>query len=104
MYAIVEVGNSQFKVFEKDELLIEKAVSLRTHKLSLGKVLLAVKGKEVKIGRPYLKNAKVNCEVKKFLKGEKKIAFKYRRRKSSQFKKGQRQKLVLVKINELQID
>lgn len=101
MYVIVEVGNRQYKVAENDEILIEKAVSPRTHKLSLDKVLLATKDKKTKIGNPYLKNTKVNCEVVAHLKGKKKIAFKFRRRKSSQTKKGHRQRLVLVKVKEI---
>ena len=87
MYAIVEVGNRQYKVAEKDEILIEKAVGPRAQKLSLDKVLLAVKDKKVKIGSPYLKDAKVNCEIKAQVKGKKRIAFKFKRRKSSQSKK-----------------
>lgn len=101
MYAIVEVGSRQYKVAKDDEILIEKAVSPRAHKLSLDKVLLIAKDKNVLFGRPYLKDAKVDCEVKARLKAEKKIAFKFRRRKSSQSKKGHRQKLVLVKVKEI---
>ncbi len=101
MYAIVEVGNRQYKVAENDEILIEKAVSPRGHKLSLDKVLLSVKDKNVKIGNPYLKGAKVNCEIIARPRGEKKIAFKYRRRKSSQSKKGHRQQLVKVRVKEI---
>jgi len=101
MYAIVEVGNRQYKVAENDELLIEKAVSPRAHKLSLEKVLLIAKDKTIRIGQPYLKGAKVNCEVKARLRDKKKIAFKYRRRKSSQSKGGHRQELVLVKVKEI---
>lgn len=81
--------------------MIEKALGARTHKLTLDKVLLAVKDKKAKLGQPYLKDAKVNCEVKARLKGKKKIVFKYRRRKGSATKKGHRQHLVLVKVKEI---
>lgn len=101
MYAIVEAGNRQYKVTKGEEILIEKALGARAHKLSLDKVLLIVKDKNISIGRPYLKGAQVNCEVQARLKGKKTIAFKYRRRKSSQSKKGQRQNLVKVKVKEI---
>ena len=101
MYAVVEVGNRQYRVCKNDEILIEKAISPRTHRLSLDKVLLIAKDKNVKLGKPYLKEVKVDCEVKARLKGEKRIAFKYRRRKDSQSKKGHRQKLILVKVKEI---
>ena len=60
-----------------------------------------VKDKTVKVGQPYLKEAKVNCEVQARIKGKKKIAFKFRRRKDSHTKKGHRQHLVLVKVKEI---
>lgn len=101
MYAIVEAGSRQYKVSKNDEILIEKALTARTHKVSLDKVLLLAKDKDIKIGKPYLKDTKVNCEVQAHLKGKKKISFKYRRRKSSQVKKGHRQKLILMKVKEI---
>lgn len=101
MYAIVEVGSRQYRVAENDELLIERTFPSRALKLSLDKVLLIVKDKTVKLGNPYLKDAKINCEVRRKLKGKKKIAFKFRRRKNSQSKRGYRQKFVLVKVKEI---
>jgi len=101
MYVIVEVGSRQYKVAENDEILIEKAISPRTHKVVLDKVLLAVKDKKARIGNPYLTDTKLNCEVVRAVKGKKKIAFKYRRRKSSQSKTGYRQKMILVKVKEI---
>ena len=103
MYAIVEVGKRQFKVAENDEILLEKPLSARINKLTLDKVLLLAKDKSVKIGNPYLKDVKVNCELIAHLKGKKKIAFKFRRRKSSQSKKGNRQRLILVKVKEIRV-
>jgi len=104
MYAIVEIGSKQYKVSENDQLLIEKAVSECKQKLTLDKVLLVVKDKKVKIGNPYLKETKVNCEVLGIRKIKKKVALKFRKRKDSQTKKGSRQKQVLVKIAKIQTE
>lgn len=101
MYAIVEVGSRQYKVAENDELVIERTLPSGVHKLSLDKVLLIAKDKTVRLGNPYLKDVKVNCEVRLKLKGKKRIAFKFRRRKNSQSKRGYRQKLILVKVKEI---
>ena len=103
MYAIVEVGSKQFKVAKDDEILIEKAVGPRTHKLSLDKVLLIVKDNKAKIGTPYLKEAKVNCEVVNHQKGKKVISFKWRRRKDTHRKKGYRAQLVLIKVKDIHL-
>lgn len=101
MYAIVEVGNKQYRVSQNDEIWVEKAVSARSHKLALDKVLLAVKDKKVQMGNPYIKDAKVQCEVVRQGKGEKKIAYKCRRRKSSRSIRGHRQKMVLLRIKDI---
>jgi large subunit ribosomal protein L21 len=101
MYAIVEVGSKQYKVAVDEQLLVEKALTPRAHKVSFDKVLLVVKDKTVKVGQPYLKEAKVNCDVIARQKGKKKIAFKYRRRKGSQSKIGHRQQFILVKVKEI---
>ncbi|MFC1631291.1 50S ribosomal protein L21 [Candidatus Omnitrophota bacterium] len=101
MYAIVEIGGKQYKVAAGDEILVEQAVSARAQKVSLEKVLLVAKDKTVNLGTPYLKAAQVNCEIKARLKGKKKIAFKFRKRKNSQSKIGSRQQLVLLKVKEI---
>lgn len=101
MYAIVEVGSRQLRVAPDEQILIERAVSARTQKLSLDRVLLIAKDKKFKLGQPYLKDAKIDCEVVGRVKGKKKIAFTYRRRKASQSKKGQRQQLLRVKVKQI---
>ena len=101
MYAIVEVNNKQYKVAPNEQLLIEGCLNQRKQGLSLDEVLLSAKGKQVNLGRPYLKGCKVECQIIAQVKGEKKIAFKCRRRKSSQSKKGQRQDLILLKVKEI---
>jgi len=103
MYAVVEIGNKQYKVAKDDEILAELAVGPRAHKISLDKVLLVVKDKKPKIGNPYLKEAKVNCELIARQRGKKTIAYKWRRRKDSHCKKGYRAQLVRVKVKDITV-
>jgi len=70
----------------------------------LNKVLLVSHNNKVEVGQPYLKEAKVKAEVLQQFKAKKVISFKYRRRKSSDWKKGHRQQLTRLKIQEIQID
>ena len=62
---------------------------------------MAEKG-NIRIGQPYVKGAKVTACVLKNLKARKVISYKYRRRKSSHWKKGHRQLLTRVKIKEIE--
>ncbi len=101
MYAIIEVGGKQFRV-EKDEVLdVEKLIIDPGEKLVLDKVLLVASGDNVDIGQPYLKGASVTCACVDQVKGEKIVSYKYRRRKSSHWKKGHRQQLTRIKVDEI---
>jgi large subunit ribosomal protein L21 len=101
MYAIVEVGAKQYNVKKGDILEVEKQLAEEGKEIALNKVLLVSKDKKVEVGLPYLKGASVKALVIKQIKSKKIISFKYRRRKSSHWKKGHRQQLTRLKIKEI---
>jgi large subunit ribosomal protein L21 len=101
MYAIVEVGGKQYKVSEGDIIDVEKQDVEAGKVLALKNVLLAAKDEDIKVGQPYVSGAVVNALVSKQIKADKVVSFKYRRRKSSHWKKGHRQQLTRLKIKEI---
>ena len=103
-YAVVEIGGSQFKVQKGD--IIEADFSLGKSKKSLkfDKVLMYHIGKKLELGDPYVKGASVSCEVVGEGRGRKIVVYKYKRRKSSKFKRGHRQKQITLKIKEIEGD
>ncbi len=101
MYAVVEAYGKQHRVKLGDKLNLERAEGEEGSKIKLDKILLFSDSKKINIGQPYLKNVVVNCEIIARIKDKKKIIFKYRRRKSSQTKRGHRQKLIQVEIKEI---
>jgi len=101
MYAVIEVGGRQYSVKKNDVIEVEKLDLKAAKDMVLDKVLLVAKDKTVEVGRPYVKGAKVEACVVKNLKGEKTIAFKYRRRKNSHWTKGNRQELTQLKIKDI---
>jgi large subunit ribosomal protein L21 len=103
MYAIIEVGGKQYNVKEQDLIEVEKQAGKEGQEIALSKVLLVSKDKKLEIGQPYLKEARVVAEVLQQIKAKKVISFKYRRRKSSHWKKGHRQQLTRLKIKEIKI-
>lgn len=101
MFAIIETGGKQFRVEEGRYLSVEKLDVEEGKDIVLDKVLMVNNG-EVKIGQPYVENAKVTCEVLEHGRGKKVIVFKKRRRKDSAVKRGHRQeytKLMVKAIN-----
>lgn len=104
MYAIVETGGKQYRLTKNDILQIEKLKSAAPGKqVKLDKVLFYVDGKKVEIGRPYIKNAKVTCDVIGNVKGTKSISYKYKRRKGMRKKIGHRQLLTKIKVKEISL-
>ena len=101
MYAIIEVGGKQYRVAKDEVLEVERLPGEEGKEITLDKVLLVNKNKKIEFGQPYLKDSSVQAVILKQTKGEKKISYKYRRRKSSHWKKGHRQQLTCLKIKEI---
>ena len=111
-YAIVQTGGKQYRVSKNDTIEVEKLVrvtGLPSGKAAgkpvmLDEVLFYSDGKKVEIGKPYLKGVKVQCEVLGDVKGKKVVSFKYKRRKGYRRKVGHRQKLTMLKIQDITIE
>ncbi len=105
MYAIILTGSKQYKVEPNSEIDIEKVpLRPRAKTVSLDKVLLVADADKIQIGNPFLKNVSVKAEViEPIIKTDKIVSFKYRRRKSSHWRKGHRQKLTRIRIKEISI-
>ncbi|MDP2938781.1 MAG: 50S ribosomal protein L21 [Candidatus Omnitrophota bacterium] len=102
MYAIVQIGQSQYMVKKGDTIAIDRLDDKEGKSVNFDKVILLCSGKsEVNIGQPYLKGIKVNAEVLRHFDGKKKIAFKYKRRKHYYRKHGHRQLLTQLKIIDI---
>mgnify|MGYP006312872749 CR=1 FL=1 len=63
MYAIVETGGKQYKVNKGMEFVVESLGKKEGSTVNLSHVMLASKGKKIYIGTPYIKKAKVVCDV-----------------------------------------
>ena len=63
MYAIIQVGSSQYKVSEGDTINANRLKEEVGKNITVDKVLLFSKGSDVRIGQPYLKDVKVTAKV-----------------------------------------
>ncbi len=105
MFAVVEVGASQFKVSEGDKIEIAQLETLENEEgknITLDKVLMFVNDSDIRVGQPYLKDVKITASVMKHHRGKKVIAFKFRRRKRYSKKTGHRQDLTTLNITKIQ--
>ncbi|MBU6297431.1 MAG: 50S ribosomal protein L21 [Alphaproteobacteria bacterium] len=97
MFAVIRTGGKQYKVAKDDVLTIEKVAGEVGGELKLGEVLL-LGGDRPKTGAPLVAGASVTAEIVAQGKGEKVIAFKKKRRKSTHRKRGHRQPFTKIKI------
>ncbi len=102
-YVIVEIGGSQFKVKKGDIIKADFSLGKSKKSVKIDKVLMSHLGKKVELGSPYIKGASVSCDIISEGRAKKVIAYKYKRRKSSKFKRGHRQKQITLKIKEISL-
>ena len=100
-YAVIKTGGKQYRVSVGDKLDIEKLEAAEGDAVSFGEVLSAGEGEGIRFGAPFLAGAAVVGKVLKQFKGEKVIAFKFKRRKGYARKKGHRQNLTQVEITAI---
>ena len=102
-YVIIETGGKQYKVEEGDVFNIEKVEAASKKECTMDKVLMAVDGEKVRIGKPVLNDVKVYAEILGEVKGEKIRVFKYK--KTQQYRKtlGHRQNYTRLKITKIEL-
>ena len=101
MYAVIKTGGKQYRVAPDDILTVERLAGDAEQTIEFSDVLMVGEADNVKVGSPTVAGAKVVAEVVEQTRGQKVIAFKKRRRKSSRRKRGHRQDLTMVKIKEI---
>jgi large subunit ribosomal protein L21 len=101
MYAVLETGGKQYRVEAGDFLEIESIPAAAGESHVFDRVLLVSRDGNVTVGQPLVSGAKVTADVVEHIRGDKKIAFKFRRRKGYHRTVGHRQELTVVKVREI---
>jgi len=102
MYAVIVVGGKQYSVQKGDIVEVEKLKDVEdTKDITIEKVLLVAKEGSLDVGRPYVKGAHVKIQILGDFKARKVVSYKYKRRKSKDWKKGHRQQLMRIKITDI---
>lgn len=101
MYAVLETGSKQYRVAAGDTLEIERLDVEAGKPFTFDRVLLVNNEGKLTVGSPTVADASVTADVVAHKRGEKKIAFKMKRRKGYHRTVGHRQELTVVKITEI---
>lgn len=101
MFAVVDILGQQFKVAENTKYYVPRLKDDIDSEVTFDSVLVLSDDKNVKIGNPSVKGAKVTAKVLEHLKDDKVIIFKKKRRKGYQKKQGHRQQLTRIEITKI---
>ena len=100
MFAVVRTGAKQYRVAEGDVIKVERLAGEAGDTVTLGEVLM-VGGDSPEIGVPTVEGASVAAEILEQGRGDKIIVFKKRRRQNYRRKKGHRQHLTVLRVDEI---
>ncbi|KLE35036.1 50S ribosomal protein L21 [Aurantiacibacter luteus] len=94
MFAVVRTGGKQYRVAAGDKIAVEKLAGDAGDTITLGDVLLAGDGDEMKDAAKVVVSAEIIAQAK----SEKVLVFKKRRRHNYRRKNGHRQQMTLLRI------
>jgi len=102
-YAIVEASGKQFWLQSDRYYDLDRCHAEVNDVLTIDKVLLINDGKDLKIGKPYVKDAKVEIKILEHRRGPKIIVYKMRPKKKTRRKNGHRQELTRVLVQSISV-
>ncbi|MDC3135064.1 50S ribosomal protein L21 [Prochlorococcus sp. AH-716-J09] len=103
LYAIAETSGQQFW-FEVDRYYdIDRLNAKEKDKITLENVLVLKDNDSINIGKPYVKDARIELEVVSHKRDKKILVYKMRPKKKTRRKMGHRQELTRVMVKSIKI-
>ncbi|MEA2015566.1 MAG: 50S ribosomal protein L21 [Actinomycetota bacterium] len=96
-------GGKQYKAEENKDIIVDRVEGKEGEKVTIKKVNLISDGDKIKIGKPLVSSAEVKATIKKQMKGDKVIAFKYKPKKRYRRKVGHRQLLTMLHLDKISV-
>jgi len=104
LFAIAETSGRQFLFKVNKYYDLDRINAKEKEKITLNNILLIKDKNNISIGKPYIKNAKVELEVMSHLRDKKIIVYKMRPKKKTRRKMGHRQELTRVMVKSITIE
>ncbi len=103
LYAIAETSGQQFWFEVNRYYDIDRLNAKEKDKITLDKVLVLKDKESITIGKPYVKDAKIELEVVSHKRDKKILVYKMRPKKKTRKKMGHRQELTRVMVKSIKI-
>lgn len=104
MFAVIKSGGRQYKVSVGQTLEVNRLPTEDGEQVAFDEVLLISDEDRVLIGTPLVENAVVLATAVKQGRGEKLIVFRYKAKKRIRHRKGHRQELTILSIDDIVAD
>ena len=98
MFAIVNILGDQIKMLENGKYYVPRLKDKVDSEVTFNSVLMIGDSKNIKIGTPEVKGAKVTAKVLEHIKDDKVIVFKKKIRKCYKKKAGHRQQYTKIEV------
>lgn len=100
-FAIFKTGGKQYQAVEGATVAIEKIEGQAGDTVEFAEVLFRkASDGQFEVGKPFLKT-KIKASIVKQMRGPKMIAFRFKRRKKVQVKRGHRQPITVIRIEAI---
>jgi len=100
-FAVIKLADSQLKVFEGKEYEVDKLPGKKGDKIEIKNVLLLWDGKDTKIGKPFIEDAKVELEITSQKKGKKIDGLTYKAKSRTRRRYGFRPEITRVLVKKI---
>ncbi len=104
MFAVIKNGGRQYKVSVDQTLEVNRLAAEDGEQIRIEEVLLISDADRSLVGTPLVANAAVLATVVKQSRGEKLIVFRYKPKKRFRHKRGHRQELTVLRIDDIVAD
>ncbi len=101
MFAIIRTGGKQYRVAVGDQVAVERLEGEVGSEVTLADVLGIGGNGTPLVGKPTVSGASVRAKIVQQPRGTKVIVFKKKRRKNYRRKRGHRQELTVLKVEEI---
>jgi large subunit ribosomal protein L21 len=104
MFAVIKSGGRQYKVSVGQTLEVNRLPVEDGKQISIAEVLLISDADRSLLGAPFVENAEVLATVNGQKRGKKVIIFKYKSKKRYRHRRGHRQELTVLTIDDIVTD
>ena len=98
MFAIINILGDQIKVLENNKYYVPRLKEKVDSEVTFNSVLMVGDAKNLKVGTPEVKGAKVTAKVLEHVRGDKVIVFKKKIRKGYKKKAGHKQQYTKIEV------